>query len=517
MAVKVLGPFVNKAPEAILCPTIEKVSNIRTDNTIDNSIPATAVRQIVISLPHPAPGVTRNQKVVDAYNAVSRALIPRLVGRVIIPLPKPGPPPPKGMLQEDLETGNDSNSLDLLQAVAVNFGPMLQISEVEALEQITMSILESERCGTVMKKKAVQALSALAPYFDDRLLSNHVSYSIEQMRQPHLTSQQRKLYITVFGSLARSIPQKFGPYLKTLSPFALAPLSQDELEQQQEAEAEADGERDVQMEEVREAALSSIAAFLECCPQDMKSYATDVADAATRFLKYEPNVLDDDDEDMEEEQEEDDEFADEDFEEETGFEDEDDVSWKVRRDSAKALRALVGMLDAKDPAIFGQIAPALISRFKEREESVRNEVVNTLAFLITKTGASKTLHKTEVNVLAPSRKRRRGFSDSLGSDLQAQQALMNGHASPPTPPPADGSAHGLVKINPEVSYCAVWCFRFQLTQFADREGCRKIIQDIHPCHKAGAYFSPEGHGNRTARWSVRQRRPCDRPRGRSHQ
>ncbi|PPJ50394.1 hypothetical protein CBER1_06986 [Cercospora berteroae] len=476
MAVKVLGPFVNKAPEAILCPTIEKVSNIRTDNTIDNSIPATAVRQIVISLPHPAPGVARNQKVVDAYNAVSRALIPRLVGRVIIPLPKPGPPPPKGMLQEDLETGNDSNSLDLLQAVAVNFGPMLQIAEVEALEQITMSILESERCGTVMKKKAVQALSALAPYFDDRLLSNHVSYSIEQMRQPHLTSQQQKLYITVFGSLARSIPQKFGPYLKTLSPFALAPLSQDELEQQQEAEAEADGERDVQMEEVREAALSSIAAFLECCPLDMKSYATDVADAATRFLKYEPNVLDDDDEDMEEEQEEDDEFADEDFEEETGFEDEDDVSWKVRRDSAKALRALVGMLDAKDPVIFGQIAPALISRFKEREESVRNEVVNTLAFLITKTGTSKTLHKTEANVLAPSRKRRRGFSDSLGSDLQAQQALMNGHASPSTPPPTDGAAQGLVKINPEVVKGAAKLFKTSTP--ATKQALISLLKDM---------------------------------------
>ncbi|KAM3422534.1 hypothetical protein BST61_g35 [Cercospora zeina] len=451
MAVKVLGPFVNKAPESILCPTIEKVSNIRTDNTIDNSIPATAVRQIVISLPHPAPGVTRGQKVVDAYNAVSRALIPRLVGRVVIPLPKPGPPPPKGMLQEDLETGNDSNSLDLLQAVAINFGPMLQVAEVEALEQVTMSILKSERCGTVMKKKAVQALSALAPYFDDRLLSSHVSHTIEQMRQPHLTSQQRKLYITVFGSLARSIPQKFGPYLRTLAPFVLAPLSQEELEQQQEAEAEADGERDVQMEEVREAALSSIAAFLECCPSDMKSYATDVADAATRFMKYEPNVLDDDDEDMEEEQDEDDEFAAyEDFEEETGFEDEDDVSWKVRRDSAKALRALVSMLDAKDPAIFGQIAPALIARFKEREESVRNEVIHTLAFLITKTGSSKTPAKTEANILAPSRKRRRGFSDSLGSDLQAQQALMNGYTSPSTPPPTDGPTKGLVKINPEI-------------------------------------------------------------------
>ena len=326
---------------------------------------------------------------------------------------------------------------------------MLQPVEVEALEQVTMSILESDRCGTVLKKKAVAALSALAPYFDDRLLANHVSYTIEQLRQPHLTSQQRRLFITVYGSLARSIPQKFGPYLKTLAPFVLSPLSPEELEQQRDAEAEADGERDVQMEEVREAALVAIAAFLESCSADMRSYTKDVAEAATRFLKYEPNVLDDEDEDMEEEEEEADDFdADEDFEEETGFEDEDDVSWKVRRDSAKTLYALIGMLDPKDPAIYGQIAPALINRFKEREESVRTEVIATLAFLITKTGTSSGVPTTEST--APSRKRRRGFSDSLGTDLHAQQALMNGHESPSTPPPTDAT-RGLAKINPEVS------------------------------------------------------------------
>ncbi|KXT15850.1 hypothetical protein AC579_10406 [Pseudocercospora musae] len=450
-AIKCLGPFVNKAPEAILCPTIEKVSSIKTDNSIDNSIAALAVRAIVVALPHPVPGLARSQKVNEAYNAVSKALIPRLVGRVVIPLAKPGPPPPKGMLQIDLETGNDSNTLDLLTDVARCFGPMLQDAEIEALQQITMQILESERCGTVMKKKAVAALAALAPYLNDALLANHVSYTIQQLRQPHLTSQQRKLLITVYGSLARSIPRKFGPYLKTLAPFVLAPLSQQELDQQREAEAEADGERDVQMEDVREAALIAIENFLESCAADMRSYTKDVIEASTRFLKYEPNVTDDDDEDMEEEEEEEDEFAaEEDFEEETGFEDEDDVSWKVRRCSAKVLHALINVLDANDAAMYGQIAPALINRFKEREESVRTEIIATLAFLIVKTGSSTKIQKTDNAMAPPSRKRRRGFSESLGSDLQAQQALMNGYASPSTPPPSNSATNGLTKVNPEI-------------------------------------------------------------------
>ncbi|KAK4888684.1 hypothetical protein LTR27_012470 [Elasticomyces elasticus] len=456
MSVTTLGSFVKKAPESILCPTIEKVSSVKTTNSIDTTMAATAVRAIVVNLPHPVPGAPRGSKVQEAYSAVSKALIPRLTGKVVIPLPKkpPGeanPQPPKGMLDVDMETGNDSNTLDLLTEVAKCFGSMLQESEVQALEQITLRVLESEKCGTVMKKKAVGSLSALAPYFTDGLLAHHVSYTIEQLRSPHVTPQQRKLYLQVYSSLARSIPQKFGPYLKTLAPFVLSPLSQQELDQQREEEAEAEGERDAQIEEVREAALVAIESFLQACAPDMRAYTKDVVETSTRFLKYDPNVADEEDEDMEEEQEDEDVEVDEDFEEETGFEDEDDVSWKVRRCSAKVLHALIDKLDPNDAVVYGQIAPALIARFKEREESVRNEVIATLAYLVAKTGHVSGVQESAPTShnLAPTRKRRRGFSDSLGSDSHAQGA-MNGYASPSTPPPTDNATMGLARINPEV-------------------------------------------------------------------
>ncbi|TKA29156.1 hypothetical protein B0A50_03666 [Salinomyces thailandicus] len=458
MTIQTLGNFVKKVPESILCPTIEKVSNITTNNEVDNTVPALAVRAIVVNLPHPAPGLARSQRVHESYSAVSKALIPRLVGRIVLPLSnhKNLPAPPKGMLEEDRDTGVDSNSLDVLTEVAKSFGPMLHEAELQALESITMEIFESAKCGTVMKKKAVGALAALAPYFTDGLLAHHVSYTIEQLRQPHITPQARKLYLTDYGSLARSIPQKFGPYLKTLAPFVVAPLSQEELDQQREQEAEADGERDVAMEEVREAALIAIESFLQACAADMRAYTKEVIEASTRFLKYEPNVADDEDEDMEEDQEEEeeDEFdGDDDFEEETGFDDEDDMSWKVRRCSAKTLHALVESLNLNDPAVYGQIAPSLIARFKEREESVRNEVLATLAFLIVKTGASsgpahKQLSGALEHHIAPSRKRRRGFSDVGGSD--APTLATNGYSTPVTPPPTDNATQGLAKLNPEI-------------------------------------------------------------------
>lgn len=457
MAIKCLGPFVNKAPESILCPTFDKISNLRTDNAVDSSVPALAVRAMVVALPRPTPAVPRTQKVLESYSAVSRALIPRLVGYMVIPTGKNTPAPPKGMIQVEMETGTDSNALDVLVEVGRCFGPMLQEAEVEALQKITTDVLENARCTTVMKKKAVTALSVLAPYFSDALLSAVVSHSIESLRQSHLTPAQRRLYLTIFASMARSIPRKFGPYLRTLAPFVLSPLSQMELEQQDDDAAESDEGRDPQVEEVREAALLALDSFLASCSQDMTPYLSEVIDSCLRFAKYDPNYAADEDDEMEgAESDQDDDFdVDEDFEEETGFDDEDDVSWKVRRGAAKLIHTLIatrGSGDLLDSGIlYDKIAPALLSRFQEREESVRLEVLATLAFLVRKTGevsSVPSLRRLSSATGPPvSRKRRR---DSSFSEVRPQLCLSNGYVSPSTPPPQGGPQVSLAAINPQI-------------------------------------------------------------------
>lgn len=205
-AVKCLGPFVNKIPDNILCPMIEKLSNLQTGETVDQSIPSLALREVVISLPRPIVGVMRNKSVQDAYNAVSKVLIPRLVGyNVILPSQKGLPNVPKGMLQLDLEKGTDSNAIDVLTEVARCFGPMLQDAEINALQKITFDILESDRASSMMKKKSVTAMSTLAGFFSDQLLSAFISRVIEHLRDTHLTRSKRKLYITILGSMARYV------------------------------------------------------------------------------------------------------------------------------------------------------------------------------------------------------------------------------------------------------------------------------------------------------------------------
>ena len=54
-----------------------------------------------------------------------------------------------------------------------------------------------------------------------------------------------------------------------------------------------EGERDPEIDEVLEAALIALESFLASCPQDMRMYTNETITAATRFLKYDPNLAQD--------------------------------------------------------------------------------------------------------------------------------------------------------------------------------------------------------------------------------
>ncbi|KAF1958062.1 TIP120-domain-containing protein [Byssothecium circinans] len=496
-AIKCLGPFVNKIPEATLCPMIEKLSNLQTNNTVDQSIPSLALREVVVSLPRPVMGVTRTKAVQDAYNAVSKVLIPRLVGyNVIMPSGKNLPGVPKGMLQVDLEKGTDSNAIDVLTEVSRCFGPMLQDAEINALQKVTFEILENERSSSMMKKKSVTAISTLAIHFSDQLLSAFLSRLIEHFRDVHLTRSKRKLYLTILGSMARSIPRKFGPYLQTLAPFVLSALSSQEIDEEMDT-SDDESDRDPEIDEVLEAALVALEGFLASCSQHMRAYTDETLEAATRLLKYDPNLAQDDDDDEAMESDEEDTLEDDDYEEETGFDDDEDASWKVRRCAAKVLYTLIStrsngdLLD--DGTLYDRVAPALISRFKEREENVRLEVLSTLSNLVRKSGDGPTPVKfadehPAGGIMAPpaSRKRRRGGSDASMLDIHGNPSLSMGYASPAragTPPV--GPRASLSKLSPDIIRGVSQLLKQASSPPATKQACILLLKDIVITQRGG--------------------------------
>lgn len=215
-------------------------------------------------------------------------------------------------------------------------------------------------------------------------------------------------------------------------------------------------DHDPQADELRETALVTLEALISSCNQQMQPYLINASNAALRFLKYDPNVAEmEDDEEMggtqddgseddateEPDLDEDDEF--EDFEEEGGYSDIDDMSWKVRRCAAKLLSSLIAThgrnraLD--DVTLYQKIAPALIARIsREREESVKLEVVSTLTALVHKTCEGSAIITSNgfleaVGGSKNSRKRRRQDSDASMVDFEPGVGASSAIDSPAIP------------------------------------------------------------------------------------
>lgn len=212
-----------------------------------------------------------------------------------------------------------------------------------------------------------------------------------------------------------------------------------------------DDDHDPQADELHETALVTLEALISSCSRQMQPYLSNTITAALRYLKYDPNVAEtEDDEEMggtqdngsdddaTEEPDADDDF--EDFEEEGGYSDIDDMSWKVRRCAAKLLYTVISTYGRgralDDASLYQQIAPALISRFsKEREESVKLEAVSTMTALVRKTseGAmviTSTGFLESVGGSKNSRKRRRQDSDASMIDFEPSIGTSSAVSTP---------------------------------------------------------------------------------------
>jgi hypothetical protein len=64
------------------------------------------------------------------------------------------------------------------------------------------------------------------------------------------------------------------------------------------------------------------------------------------------------------------------------YSEDDDASYKVRRAAAKCLVALFGNYPDLLPTLYPSAFPALVARFREREESVKMDVFSAFSALV---------------------------------------------------------------------------------------------------------------------------------------
>uniref|UniRef100_A0A3P8Y8P3 TATA-binding protein interacting (TIP20) domain-containing protein n=1 Tax=Esox lucius TaxID=8010 RepID=A0A3P8Y8P3_ESOLU len=123
---------------------------------------------------------------------------------------------------------------------------------------------------------------------------------------------------------------------------------------------------------------------LSWCPKEVYPHVGTVISICLKYLTYDPNYnYDDEDED---ENAMDADGADEDYQgSDDEYSDDDDMSWKVRRAAAKCLDAVVSTRHEMLPEFYRTVSPALIARFKEREENVKADVFHAYLSLLKQT------------------------------------------------------------------------------------------------------------------------------------
>lgn len=132
-------------------------------------------------------------------------------------------------------------------------------------------------------------------------------------------------------------------------------------------------------DELREFCLQACEAFVQRCPEAIKPHIPSIVDLCLKYITYDPNYnyeADDGEPGFQMETEDDDDEGSEEYS------DDDDMSWKVRRSAAKCLESVISTRQELLEEFYRTLSPALISRFKEREENVKSDIFHAYIALL---------------------------------------------------------------------------------------------------------------------------------------
>ena len=99
------------------------------------------------------------------------------------------------------------------------------------------------------------------------------------------------------------------------------------------------------------------------------------------------------------------------------YSDDEDTSYKIRRSATKLLSAIIATRPELLVSLFKEVSPVLISRFGDREETVRLEVWSTYGVLLAQTGVYGGLAQTKDGVGVVGNGKRKRDNDE-GMDVE---------------------------------------------------------------------------------------------------
>ncbi|KAG1444863.1 hypothetical protein G6F56_010127 [Rhizopus delemar] len=347
LAVKCLTPLVKQMKEDYLVEMINRLDEYttQTKNEELRGIASVSLKTVIASVK------TGQGPIVCAR------IIPKLLRNI----------------QNDNSTYEmEMDTLDILSEILTRFGTQITVENQTDIQNALLPLLHHAR--PAIRKRTIVAIGCLVVHTNDGLFQQLFVYLLEGLCSDSGSSEKQRTFIQCTSVLSRRSTARLGKHLSDLVPIIISFTKRSEED-----------------DEMREICLQTLESFVYRCPTEISLFVPELIQLALEYIKYDPNFAGDDDEDEDLENEDEDMSGDEDDEYDDiadYSDDDDDMSWKVRRSSTKVLYAIIETRLDLLQQLYETVAPVLISRFKEREESVRSDVLHTFIVLLRQTNTA---------------------------------------------------------------------------------------------------------------------------------
>lgn len=135
--------------------------------------------------------------------------------------------------------------------------------------------------------------------------------------------------------------------------------------------------------EIVESSLYTIESLTRKAPKDIDPFLDSILELSANLVLFDPNyTYDESGGDVQMDEDEGEGWG-SDFEDDNlANEDDDDTSWKVRRASVKLIDAIVNSRPEMLRRVYQQYGRLLVSRFKERDDNVKCNILETFRTLL---------------------------------------------------------------------------------------------------------------------------------------
>ncbi|RPD59457.1 TIP120-domain-containing protein [Lentinus tigrinus ALCF2SS1-6] len=306
-------------------------------------------------------------------------------------------------------------TLAILSILITRFPAYLANVEPQPVPTLTPLLTHSR---PAVRKRAITTLAQFLPHAQPQDTGTLLNAVVLPGLAPSASIDKQRTVVQLVAAIARHSPHQIAPTVGDIIPSLLKDVQRED-------------------EELVESCLQALEALVLKCPTEITPSLSSIIQVGNQYIKHDPNYAggdDDEDEEMADEEDEDEDLGDE-------YSDDEDTSYKTRRAATKLLASVIATRPELLTTLYKSVSPVLISRFGDREETVRVEVWSTYAILLNQTGVygGSPQSNTE-HTVGGKRKREEGMDveETPYSLLQSQvpslaKALLGQMKSPKTP------------------------------------------------------------------------------------